>query len=263
MAARSQNKIEGTLRELSLISGYFRDSSCNISSTTDPVVIYHAIHDYYKKPILKEIMQRELSRKYGKELAKCFSTLVQNLQWDDKQIYFDISTKHLQSKILDHIIAYHADIDKYELHDELRKICYGKKHYSGFNTNSSKYFHTLQARKIHGNNDNNGGKIISFDGIYDDTLTEKLELDILVFMYSFAYEWMFIDEKKRRNLRNKMDICLHHNLQFIFKDVNEMRVSPDLCKKFIENAKVNRSCYFVRNVLNQYFKNTFFPLTTI
>ena len=42
-----------------------------------------------------------------------------------------------------------------------------------------------------------------------------------------------------------------------------MRVSYQLCKKFIQDQRVNRSCYFVRNVLNQYFKNTFFPLTTI
>ena len=182
----------------------------------------------------------------------------------------DITSKNIQSKVLDELIAYNADIDKCELHDELRKICYGRMHYSEFNTNSSKYFHILQVLKM---DDDNGGKIIDFnfdsnsnseiDGCGDILLTEKMKLDILVFLYSFAYQWMFVDEQKERRARNKMNMCLNRNIHFIFNDVNELRVPHDLCKKFIKNAQVIRSCYFVRNLLNQCIKNTFFPLTTI
>ena len=142
----------------------------------------------------------------------------------------DITAKHLQSKILDELIAYNADIDKFELHDELRKICYGKKYYSEFNPNSSKYFHILQVMKI---DDDHGGKIIDFnskiDGHGDGLLTETIKLDILVFLYLFAYQWMFVDEKKEKHSRNKMNMCLNQNLQFIFKDVNEMKVPHILC----------------------------------
>ena len=161
-------------------------------------------------------------------------------------------------------------MDKYELHDELRRICYGRKHFSSFNTNASKYFHILQLMVITDINDNgdNVKKIdfgidLDFDAASGTlSIDEEMKIDILVYLYLFALEWMKMNRNYERPKRNKMEICLHEQIQFIFKSIDTMTVPVDLCKKFINDDRVKRSCYFVRNVMNQYLRNTFVPLTT-
>eukprot|EP01084_Bolivina_argentea_P249259 417174_1 len=244
-------------KEMLLIAGYFRQCNCTLPFNLDPFIVYHLILQYCRKPLLKEIIIQELNKHYNTELGQHFVLFIHQSQWNCNQIYGDITIKNLQSKIVNELSSNGHIYDKHLLHDQLRDMCHGKQT-SKFNENASKYFHYLQLLTTHYiKSDGNNGYKIDFN-IVICLLTMDIKLEVLVYIYLFAYHWMYAIKKRKRC---KLDVCLNQNLQYIFGNVDIMIVPSDLCVKLIDDQRINKSCYFVRSVLNQYLKYTYVPLS--
>eukprot|EP01083_Nonionella_stella_P225365 801288_1 len=181
-------------KQISLISGYFRRT---ISTILDPKVIYHLIQNYYRRPLLSEIIIQQLNKLYNTQLSRQFSAFIQHSQWTCIQIYKDITIKNLQSKIVNQLSSDVDVLDRYKLHDQLRGMCYGRKA-SKFNENASRYLYYFESLTIdYMKSDGTCGRKIDLN-IDVDNSEMVYKLAVLVFLYLFAYNWMYVNVKKKK-----------------------------------------------------------------
>eukprot|EP01084_Bolivina_argentea_P268006 455104_1 len=242
--------------EIILISGFIRIRVAILESWIDPQNIYKIIQQFYRKALLIELIANNLTQLYDSSIVAYLQNHIAETKMTCRQIYSDITSKSLESNIINNLCSQFIDVPKGKLHDELRNICYGKKK-SQFNHGATQYLYYIKECIVsYTRSDGELGYKIDFE---ITSLTEKFTLEILIFLYQFAQHWMYGYNNQRRK-RNKLEACLNKNIQHIFENIDVIIIPSKVVKLFIEDKRVNQSCYYVRNILNQFLKNTFVPL---
>jgi len=212
---------------------------------------------YYRNPLLFQTIADQLRKRYNAKYALYFVDFVNKRNLDCKAIFMDITHFSMNCHIINHFKQLNdQQLNLLELHELLRKVCVGSSSFSNGHCQIIHNFNQFLTSNRMNNNENKINLNLSINGIDDD---EKLRM--CVFLYCFAYYWLY-KGNKHKNKRNRANVVINSSIQYFFKYVDRLEIPYKIAKRLIKDENVKQSVYFVRNILNEYLKNTFIPFAT-
>ena len=109
------------------------------------------------------------------------------------------------------------------------------------------------------NNNSKQNKIKQNVDFGKEGLPKQEKIELLIWIFNFAKEYKYSQKRP-----SKYDQSLNANIQHVMKQIHEVCVPPNIVVEFMQQLRLTSqetlSAYYIRNVLNEFFLNSYFPL---